>query len=354
MNNTVKFNKLGIACVTFFKWDYGQVLCFESVPADSEVHFPINGSADTVTVKVVDNKCNIPDSTLTLDKSSFDAWLYIDNGAAGRTKKTIHFTLIQRAKPDDHIYNPNDHQMLDYKNKLDKFQSIENAGKHLVVDSDGYISFADLKTQFALNGGRLKDIAVVQNEEELEGVYTNIETAFEEWQNGDYALLIYGVESDGEDNSFFGVMTISKENDEFVDKVHFVTMDMDEKIKDMINPLKKEIEALQPTIDKKQDLSFTLNHNCEYRRPECKFLGGYVWLQLQLPSNIPDDYISSLVFNSGATARTLSYPQEIIFTGDDVIDNVFVPAANKTYNVMFWYDGVNVNAVARGVPYAEE
>lgn len=75
---------------------------------------------------------------------------------------------------------------------------------------------------------------------------------------------------------------------------------------------------------------------------------------LRLPSNVPDDYISSLVFNSGNKATTLSYPQTILFTGDDVIDNVFVPAANTTYNVMFWYDGINVNAVSRGVPYAQE
>ena len=119
-------------------------------------------------------------------------------------------------------------------------------------------------------------------------------------------------------------------------------------------PIEKKLEAITPTINTKQDVSFTLEHNCEYRRPETELFGSTVWLQLMLPINIPDDYISSLVFNSGAAARTISYPERIVFTGDDVVDNVFVPKANTTYNVMFWYDGINVNAVSRGVPYAQE
>lgn len=143
MNNTVKFNNSDTAYLTFFKWDYGQVLCFDSVPVDSEVHFPIKESTEVVSVKVIDNRCVIPDSTLTLDKSCFDAWLYIDNGAAGKTKKTIHINLIQRAKPNDHIYNPDENQVLNFNSKLDKYQGTKNKGKIFVVNGEGRAELAN-------------------------------------------------------------------------------------------------------------------------------------------------------------------------------------------------------------------
>ncbi len=356
MNNTVKFNKSGTAYVTFFKWDYGQVLSFDNVPADSEVHFPVKESADTVTVKVIDNTCSIPDSTLTLDKSAFDAWLYIDNGAAGRTKKIIHFTLIQRAKPDDHIYNFDENQMLDYKNKLDKFQGTENVDKFLAVNPEGYVSLKTLKAQQALNDGKLKDIIVVKTIEEYDALFddeeyvTNLKESLQEGE----CILFFFLGAELDDGRIETIISpIVKENDELVFYDGFSTDAIREEIREAVRPIEKELEAIKPKIDNKLDRAFELKHNCEHRRPEPYFFTS-TWLQLSLPSAIPDDYISSLVFNSGNEPTILNYPQTILFTGDDCIDNVFVPKANTTYNVMFWYDGINVNAVSRGVPYAQE
>ena len=133
----------------------------------------------------------------------------------------------------------------------------------------------------------------------------------------------------------------------------FVSNIIDEKISEAVNNLQEwtqeKLEAGKLVINTGSEMFFALVHNIEYRRN-----GVCTDLQLLLPQNIPADYISGLVFNSGNKPTTLSYPHEIIFTGDDVIDNVFVPAENTTYNVMFWYDGINVNAVSRGVPYAQE
>lgn len=111
----VKFNENNVAYVTFHKWDYGQMLEFEDEPPDSEVHFPVKESKDFAVVKISDNKCCIPNSTLTLDESTFNVWLYFDNGKAGKTKKIIHFTLIQRAKPEGHIYNFDNDQVVNYE-----------------------------------------------------------------------------------------------------------------------------------------------------------------------------------------------------------------------------------------------
>lgn len=114
----VKFNDDNVAYVTFHKWDYGQTLEFENAPQNSEIHFPVKDSDELMPVKIADNKCSIPNSTLTLDENTFDAWMYIDNGAAGITKKKIYFNLIQRAKPDDHIYNFETDKVLSYDNIL--------------------------------------------------------------------------------------------------------------------------------------------------------------------------------------------------------------------------------------------
>ena len=190
----IKFNECNTAYLTFYKSDYGQILEVDSVPDNSEVHFPVKDSQNAVVVKVVNNQCEIPKSTLTLDMSSFDAWLYVDNGTSGKTKKRIHFTLIQRAKPDSHIYNPNDEQMLNYNNKLDKFQGKENEGKTFIVDSEGNANLSDLQeitidTELSkesnnaiansavakvLLGGKLLKTIFVKSDEEFENVLINL------------------------------------------------------------------------------------------------------------------------------------------------------------------------------------
>ncbi|MDE6470008.1 MAG: hypothetical protein K2L19_03180 [Eubacterium sp.] len=200
----VKFNENNIAYVVFHKWDYGQELSFDSVPDNSEVHFPVRDSDDAVKVKVVNNKCSIPNSTLTLDLSSFDAWLYVDYGEQGRTKKTIHFTLNQRPKPEGHIYNFEEDKILDFNNKLDKFQGAENTGKTFIVDDEGNARIGDMP-KFAvdcklsetsnnpiansavakvLSGGRLVGIEMVYDYESFMDFYVK----FVDFESGE--LLI--------------------------------------------------------------------------------------------------------------------------------------------------------------------
>lgn len=242
--------------------------------------------------------------------------------------------------------------------------SFDNSGAESEQPSPGVLEdyYQRIKKLIAASGGRnpdnnLKDILVIRSIEEYESYFGDEErftNLMESMQDGEY-ILMFILDCDlGDGERITAISTIVKENDnlEFYDG--FTTEVIDEKIYTALLPIEKELETMKPTINTKRDVSFTLEHNCEYRRPETELFGSMVWLQLMLPINIPDDYISSLVFNSGAAARTISYPHEIIFTGDDVIDNVFVPAANTTYNVMFWYDGINVNAVSRGVPYAQE
>lgn len=72
-------------------------------------------------------------------------------------------------------------------------------------------------------------------------------------------------------------------------------------------------------------------------------------LTITLPGLIDTGFISQFNFTSGSTATQLTAPNTIVWTGDDLDDGVFVPAANRRYVVMFHYDGVNVRGVVQGI-----
>lgn len=88
--------------------------------------------------------------------------------------------------------------------------------------------------------------------------------------------------------------------------------------------------------------AITPDNNTEYR------CGEVTSVTITLPEEIPDDYAAYIVFTSGTTAAEAVYPDTIEWSGDDVIDGVFIPVASRRYNIGIWYDGVNVNAAARG------
>ena len=89
--------------------------------------------------------------------------------------------------------------------------------------------------------------------------------------------------------------------------------------------------------------SVVLNANTEYRG------GEMATLSVMLPVIIPDNYTSRLVFESGATATTLSYPADTIkFIGDGCdSEGDFVPAASTSYEVDIKYLGTNSAGVKR-------
>ena len=90
--------------------------------------------------------------------------------------------------------------------------------------------------------------------------------------------------------------------------------------------------------------SLTLANDTEYR-----YTQELSSITLTLPQTPDNNFISGLVFESGATPTAMTYDSSIKWSGDDVTSNAFVPVASKTYNIVFWFDGININAVARGV-----
>ena len=91
--------------------------------------------------------------------------------------------------------------------------------------------------------------------------------------------------------------------------------------------------------------SITMNHNTETR------CGCVSKLTLVLPENMPEDYISSVVFSSGeGSPVNLVYPETIYMTGEGCIDGVFVPQLNIRYTIIISYDGQCISGVVGGVP----
>ena len=120
-----------------------------------------------------------------------------------------------------------------------------------------------------------------------------------------------------------------------------------------IESLTDDIMELSDSVNEKEDMihicaltdtevSEIMSSRLEYR------LGEVTSLTLNLPDNVSDDYISSVIFTSGATATNLIYPDTIKMLGEDCIDCVFTPVANKRYEVIISYDGVNCVGVVGG------
>lgn len=61
-----------------------------------------------------------------------------------------------------------------------------------------------------------------------------------------------------------------------------------------------------------------------------------------------DDYLATLVFNSGATKTSLICPYNIKWLGDDLSNGKFSPVANKDYDITFNWNGRFWTAIVNG------
>lgn len=89
--------------------------------------------------------------------------------------------------------------------------------------------------------------------------------------------------------------------------------------------------------------AFEAVDNTEYR------FGEVASVTMTFPVTIPDRFDIFIAFTSGTTATNITYPQNIKWSGDDITDGQFVPAASKRYSIVLWNDGTAVNGIVRGV-----
>ena len=73
-------------------------------------------------------------------------------------------------------------------------------------------------------------------------------------------------------------------------------------------------------------------------------------LTISMPDVIDEDFRCSIDFSSGDTATTFVYPENFLWTGDNInINKQFVPVHNYRYHIDIWFDGVYIRANASGV-----
>ena len=115
-----------------------------------------------------------------------------------------------------------------------------------------------------------------------------------------------------------------------------------EELESIIN--NKEDKTVITTDDTSSIVTVLVQNNREYR-----YTRDLVSLTINTPLNT--DFISGIVFRSGATPTQILIDPLVKWSGTDVdIDtNTFTPDSDKTYNIVLWYDGININAVSRGV-----
>ncbi len=111
-----------------------------------------------------------------------------------------------------------------------------------------------------------------------------------------------------------------------------------------------ELSSLLGEVENAAGDTLVLRHGADAR------LESPAALALSFPSLIREDYYAVVSFDSPTDAPTaLSYPEEpaVLFSGDDVLDGIFVPDGGKHYTLFFWYDG-RMQGLARGVTLASE
>ena len=75
--------------------------------------------------------------------------------------------------------------------------------------------------------------------------------------------------------------------------------------------------------------------------------GEMATLSIAFPT-ADETYVSQLNFTSGSTATAFTAPDTVKWIGDDVTDGAFIPATNKRYAIMFYYDGIQLRGAIQG------
>lgn len=108
-----------------------------------------------------------------------------------------------------------------------------------------------------------------------------------------------------------------------------------------------ELNSLKIKIERPSQFYFSPKTNTEYRFGT--IYSPVAELEMNNGFAFGSDFISGLVFVSGETPTEFTYSKNIKFTGDDCNDNVFVPTADKIYDIVLWSNDCGLQAVVRGV-----
>lgn len=124
----------------------------------------------------------------------------------------------------------------------------------------------------------------------------------------------------------------------------------------VLNAINNAIDTLDASLDTKAN-KVTINttsaspinlaDNTSFR------LGAITTLTINNATSYPLDFMCEVVFIAGASISIDYSALSLTWSGDDVENNVFIPQANKTYNILFFNnsnsDTASLQAIVRGV-----
>lgn len=144
---------------SFYQWDVDQKLIINCNIPDYQVHFKNTSDEVCYTLEPyeMDGKTvvNVP-NILLQNFTPIIVWIYVLDKNGNYTIKSKTFAVIKRQKPSDYVYTET--EVLSFNSKLDKNVGAENAGKTLIVDNDGNITFGE-----ASGGGNSLPITYVKS-----------------------------------------------------------------------------------------------------------------------------------------------------------------------------------------------
>ena len=109
-----------------------------------------------------------------------------------------------------------------------------------------------------------------------------------------------------------------------------------------------ELPYVDGLVKKSDEDVVILSHSLDLR------LGEKASLELKMPEVFDEDFFAMVTFDSGEVASEFIVEDgKFVFTGGDVVNEVFIPQPMKHYTIMLWYDG-RVEGCTRGVSRAPE
>jgi hypothetical protein len=144
---------------SFYQWDTDQKLIIDTDIPDYQVHFQdINNDVCLIKNPYTLDNHTVVDVPNVLLQSNMPiiVWCYVLDENGYYTIKSKTFAVIYRQKPSDYVYTET--EVLSFNSKLDKNIGAENAGKTLIVDNDGNITFGE-----ASGGGNSLPITYVKS-----------------------------------------------------------------------------------------------------------------------------------------------------------------------------------------------
>lgn len=125
-----------------FQWNKNIRVVLPCAEEGQEVHFANNKETAFVLTLDENLEVQIPNELLE-EAKPLEIYTYIDDGNEGFTKQRAVIDIIARPKPTEFISEPEGFDSVD--RKFDKFQGLENAGKVVVVDDEGYLTTSTLE-----------------------------------------------------------------------------------------------------------------------------------------------------------------------------------------------------------------